>query len=105
MSNKLPLEPIELTLEGDLLVERHFGGSTDHTSENDVLESWVGIHKGCGYAIYRRDSNEKFDCLVCSGCFLRILFFREIRTYGELRKYLVAEHNNLRAHRASPWRL
>ena len=103
MSNGLPLQPIELTLDHDLLVE-HSGNFSWHYSEDTVLNSLVGVHKGCGYAMYRRHSNEKFDCLVCSGCFLRILFFREIRTYGELRKYLVTEHNNLRAHRASPWR-
>ena len=105
MPNNTPLEPVQLNLDGDQLIERHFGGSIGHTGENDILESWVGIHKDCGHAMHRHHSNDKFDCIACKGCYLRILFHKEIRTYAELRQYLTIELNNLRAHRPSPWRV
>lgn len=94
------LEPIELTIDGDLLVESHHGTR----NENSVLESWVGNHKGCGNAMHRHHSNDKFDCIVCTGCYLRISFPVSVRTYGELRKCLTVLFNNLRANRGNPWR-
>ena len=101
MTRNVPLDPIRLTLDDDFLIE--FAGN--HLRDSDVLMvDSVGTHENCRGVMKRRHSNHKFDCLVCTGCYLRILFYKEIRTYGELREYLVIEFNNLKAHRVSPWR-
>lgn len=90
-----PLTPIQLTGNGHYLVETRpqrlsqaYEYFVDHTRDSDLLLGWVGNHHYCHGGINRRRATEKEDALVCSACFLRVEFPREIQTYGELRHFL-----------------
>lgn len=88
----IPLEPIQLTSEGDFLKESSEGDHVvfgkEHTRDSHVLRERVGLHAYCGHFIYHGRVTEGLDVLVCRACCLRVLIPHGIKTYGELRQYL-----------------
>lgn len=87
IEQSIPLTPIPLTFEGDLLHEYPSDGD-GHTRDGNNLGSCAGIHKYCDGWVDRRKTTKNFDCLVCRSCHLRVLFPKEVKTYGELREAL-----------------
>ena len=93
IERSIPLTPIQLTPEGDLLREYppDRAGFVDHTKDSRELSSCVGIHAYCNCWMDRRRATATQDAIVCRGCSLRVLFPKEVRTYGELRKALTKQ--------------
>lgn len=98
IKESLPLIPVQLTPEGDLLEEcppsLHFGGLeyfVKHSRDEDQITGSVGVHKYCGGWMNRNRATENHDSIICSGCHLRVLFPKEVRTYGDLREALTPE--------------
>ena len=96
-----PLQPISLTLFGDVLAEALpesvarslFAYFIDHARDNKPMPLFghdfpVGVHDHCLGSIYRVHATLHFDALLCKKCYLRVLFPKEVETYGELRKAL-----------------
>lgn len=95
IERSVPLEPIRLTAEGDLLHEdppsaRINGYLADHTRDDHKLISCAGVHAYCNGYVDRGHVMEMQDALLCRKCHLRVLFPREIQTYGELRQLLAS---------------
>lgn len=98
IERSIPLQPIQLTPEGDLL--REYPPSerlsspyfVDHTRDDHKLLSCVGVHMYCGGWMDRHASTAKYDVIVCRHCHLRVLFPKEVKTYGELRQALMAQN-------------
>lgn len=90
IEDSIPLRPIRLTNENDYLREYSFKNCI-HTRDVDDVDHCAGMHMYCEGWLRRRRQSETHDQLVCSGCSIRILFPREIKSYGELRKYFKAE--------------
>lgn len=92
IERSVPMNPIQLTVEGDMLREYppsvDQGYFADHTRDGDTLSSCVGIHAFCGGWADRKRATEIYDAVLCRLCHLRILFPKEIKTYGQLRGYL-----------------
>lgn len=89
MGNQNPqgsLQPIELTAEGDRLLECPCVSM--HTKDADQMHFTPGIHEHCGGKIERKKSSVTYDVLVCTTCYLRISIPKHVRTYGELRERL-----------------
>ncbi len=102
IERSVPLEPIQLTPEGDLL--REYPPSTlvfgleyfvKHTRDENNLGSCVGTHMYCSGWMDRRGATKTHDALVCRHCHLRVLFPKEIKTYGDLRQALAAAHRQV----------
>lgn len=94
IARSVPLKPVQLTPEGDLLREYPpSGGSylTDHTRDDNRLGSCVGIHMYCDSWMDRHRATKTHDAISCRGCHLRVLFPKEIKTYGELRAHLASK--------------
>ncbi|OQA04476.1 MAG: hypothetical protein BWY68_00286 [bacterium ADurb.Bin400] len=98
IERSVPLEPVRLTPEGDLL--REYPPSTlgfgleyfvRHTRDENNLDTCVGVHEFCSSWMDRRRATETHDAIVCRGCYLRVLFPREVKTYGELRQALASQ--------------
>ena len=98
IKRSVPLELIQLTPEGDLL--REYTPSTlafgleyfvDHTRDDNNLDSCVGVHKFCNSWMDRTRATETHDAIVCRGCHLRVLFPKEVKTYGDLRQVLASQ--------------
>ena len=87
IEESIPLTPIQLTPEGDFLCE-YPTDNDKHTRDSHSLGSCVGVHKYCGSFMDRHRATANHDAIVCRGCHLRVLFQREIKTYGELREAL-----------------
>jgi len=92
IERSVPLEPVKLTAEGDLLREypSPHSGFIDHTRDDGELSSCVGLHKRCNGWVDRRDATETHDALSCRSCNMRVLFPKSVKTYGELREALAA---------------
>ncbi len=90
IERSVPLKPIQLTSDDDLLREYPPSGSysVNHTRDDRDLGSCVGVHDYCNGWVDRRRATKTHDALVCRACHLRILFPKEIKIYGELRQYL-----------------
>lgn len=95
IERSIPLTPIQLTKEGDLLCEYPpivlaFGMAyfVEHTKDNREINDCIGIHKLCGGWIHRKPATNTHDVLVCRECHLRVLFPIEVNTYGDLRQAL-----------------
>ena len=100
IERSVPLKPIPLTLDGDLLCEyppsTHSWGLqyfVDHTRDEDLLGSCVGVHKYCRGWMDRCRATDTKDRIVCRKCGLKVLFPKEARTYGDLRHALVRATN------------
>lgn len=93
IDRSVPLKPIQLTSEGDLL--REYPPSrdyfSDHTRDNHELNCCVGVHDYCNSWMDRMRATKTHDAIVCRGCHLRVLFPKEIKTYGELRQVLASK--------------
>jgi hypothetical protein len=91
-----PLEPIQLTPNGDFLCEYPPGSSSlsglthfvTHTRDHDTLAVCIGCHMFCDGFMDRIRSTATHDAIICRRCHLRILFPKETKTYGDLRKAL-----------------
>ncbi len=95
IERSLPLEPIRLTPEGDFLCEyppsprtSGFEYFVKHTRDEDNLGLCVGIHEFCNSWMERVRATKTHDAIVCRGCHLRVLFPKEVKTYGDLRQAL-----------------
>ncbi len=95
IERSVPLTPVPLTPEGDLLQEyppsiHGFGLQyfVEHTRNENKLGSCVGVHAHCNCWMDRCGATGTHDAIVCRGCHLRVLFPREVETYGELRQAL-----------------
>lgn len=99
IENSAPLQPIQLTADGDLLIESprqvaHLSGFqyfVKHIQDGDRFGCCVGVHKHCGGWVDCSRATDTHDALVCRKCHLRVLFPKETKTYGELRKALNAK--------------
>ncbi len=95
IEKSVPLTPIQLTPEGDILLEYPrnvvFGGFLRHSRDNDRLDSCVGIHGHCHGWMDRHNVSFTHDSISCRACYLRVTFPRETKTYGELRQALAAK--------------
>ncbi|MEK9154758.1 MAG: hypothetical protein AAB596_01670 [Patescibacteria group bacterium] len=93
IERSVPLKPIQLTSDGDFLREYPPSGDyfVDHTRDDRELSSCVGIHDFCNCWIDRTRATKTHDAIVCRGCHLRVLFPKEIETYGELRQVLASK--------------
>lgn len=98
IERSVPLEPIQLTPEGDLL--REYPPSTlafgleyfvKHTRDGNDLGSCVGVHEFCDSWMDRTRATKTHDAIVCRGCHLRVLFPKEVKTYGDLRQALASQ--------------
>jgi hypothetical protein len=98
IERSVPLEPIQLTPEGDLL--REYPPSTlafgleyfvKHTRDENNLGSCVGVHEFCNCWMDRSRATKTHDAVVCRGCHLRVLFPKEVKTYGDLRQALASQ--------------
>lgn len=98
IERSIPLAPIWLTPEGDLLRENPptplfsgLGYFVKHMRDDCEFDSYAtaGIHKFCDGRIDRCRATEKNDVLICRACYLRVLFPREVKTYGQLRQALL----------------
>lgn len=97
VERSVPLEPIQLTPEGDLLREYPpsalafgFEYFVKHTRNKNNLDSCVGVHEFCNCWMDRTRSTKMHDAIVCRGCHLRVLFPKKVKTYGDLRQALVS---------------
>lgn len=100
IKRSVPLQPVQLTPESDLL--REYPPSTlafsglayfvEHTRDDRKLDGCVGVHKYCNSWMDRRRATGTHDAIVCRGCHLRVLFPKEVKTYGELRRVLATQH-------------
>lgn len=95
IERSVPLKPIQLTPEGDMLEEDSPSGDSgylvDHTRDNHKLISCVGLHSYCNGWVDRCDATKMHDALLCRKCHLRVLFPKNTKTYGELRQIMAAK--------------
>lgn len=94
----VPLEPIQLTPEGDLLREYPPSPTTfglqyfvKHTTDKSDLKSCVGVHEFCNGWMDLMRVTETHNVIVCRRCHLRVLFPKEVKTYGDLRQALATK--------------
>jgi hypothetical protein len=98
IQQSIPLKPIPLTAEGDLLLEIQpkqtilpFDFFILHKNEDEELSyGVVGIHDCCGNFLNRVQSSRTHDALFCKTWGLRVPFLRKIVTFGDLRKEITA---------------
>ena len=90
IERSVPLKPIRLTAEGDMLREYpppiNSDYFTDHTRDDRELGGTAGVHDICGGWVDRVQTTRTHDALLCRRCHLRVPFPKEIKTYGELRQ-------------------
>ena len=90
IERSVPLKPIRLTAEGDMLREYpppiNSDYFTDHTRDDRELGGTAGVHDICGGWVDRVQTTKTHDALLCRRCHLRVPFPKEIKTYGELRQ-------------------
>lgn len=93
IERSIPLEPIPLTGDGDFLREYPPSGGyfVDHTRDTNNLGSCVGVHEFCNSWMDRMRATRTHDAIVCRSCHLRVLFPKEIKTYGELRRFFASK--------------
>lgn len=101
IQRSIPLKPIQLTVESDMLKEYpprvNHSYFVDHTHDDSTLSSCVGVHDHCNGWMDRGRSSMTHDVLLCRSCHLRVPFSRDIKTYGELRKVLAAKYAQVHA--------
>lgn len=93
IERSVPLKPIQLTADGDFLREYpHSNGYlVDHTRDDHKFSCCVGVHDYCNSWMDHTRATKTHDAIVCRGCHLRVLFPKEIKTYGELRRVLASK--------------
>lgn len=89
IERSMPLEPIKLTAEGDMLKECHPAINTeylvDHTRDTDAIRMTAGVHAYCRGYLDRVEISATHNALVCRRCHLRVPFPKTAATYGALR--------------------
>ena len=93
IERSIPLEPIQLNIEGDFLCERPPDYATsflvDHVHDEDPLTENVGVHGAyCGGLMNYIKTTKTYSVIVCGRCHLRVLFHKDHSTYGSLRKFV-----------------
>ncbi len=94
MKRSMPLNPIFITKDGDMLFEippdRFFSSYlVDHVNDSMKIGHPAGIHgKTCGGKLYRGEISGTQSMLRCSKCEIRALFPKTLQTYGDLRNIL-----------------
>jgi hypothetical protein len=99
IERSVPLPPIQLTRDGDSLSEYPpnplqidpFEYFIDHTRDDRKLSLCVGVHQHCNGWMDRQSATKTHDALICRRCHIRVLFPKEVVTYGELRQALSKE--------------
>lgn len=95
IERSVPLKPIQMTPEGDMLEEYPPSGDSsyfvDHTRDDHELTSCVGLHSYCNGWIDRNRATKTHDALSCRKCHMRVLFPKEVKTYGEFRQVMAAK--------------
>lgn len=97
--NSIPLKPIILTDRGERLLEKPSSKPSSiwdgfyqyflqHTRNKDSFTDPIGIHQFCKGEVSLRQVAKGYNALFCPKCGMRILLPTEIKTYGELRKFL-----------------
>lgn len=93
IERSVPLDPILLTAEGDMLEEYPPHGNegflVDHTRDEDKVNSTAGVHAHCNGWVDRHETTKTHNALVCRKCHLRVSFPKSVTTYGGLRATLV----------------
>lgn len=101
IERSIPLEPIRLTEEGDMLEEYppppHNGYLVDHARDTDAIKMTAGVHVRCNGWIDCHETSATHTTLVCRKCHLRVSFPKTITTYGELRGTLALMRSQKRA--------
>ena len=99
IERSIPLKPIQLTAEGDLLQEYPPSSNyfVDHTRDDRELDSCAGVHSFCNGYMDRIRATKTHDAIICRRCYLRILFPKEIKTYGDLRQVLTSKFDQVPA--------
>lgn len=95
IERSIPLTPVPLTPGGDLLCEYPpralafgFVYFVEHTRDTGELGYCVGVHAYCNGWMDRHRATATHDAISCRSCHLRVLFPKEVKTYGDLRKAL-----------------
>lgn len=95
IERSIPLDPIQLTTEGDGLEECHPSIDTeylvDHTRDTDAIRMTAGVHAFCNGYFDRVEISKTHNALVCRKCHLRVPFPKTVTTYGALRGTLVLQ--------------
>jgi hypothetical protein len=95
IERSVPLKPIQITSEGDVLEEypvspyalvgyQYF---VEHTKDSRKIAGCIGVHAHCGGWVDRHSASRAKDTLVCRSCGLRVYFPKKVRTYGGLREF------------------
>lgn len=80
-----PLQPIQLTPVGDLLLEYPTSQGVSHTTDEDKLESCVGVHGLCSGFMDLHPASNTHNAISCRRCNLHVPISKQITTYGDLR--------------------
>ncbi|HEC66688.1 MAG TPA: hypothetical protein ENI23_15535 [bacterium] len=84
---KQTMTPIQLTKEGDHLLEYPPSVEGWHTEESSDLSLVLGLHDICmGWVDFNQTTKTHF-ALVCRRCKLRLVIPLTIKTFGQLRKH------------------
>ena len=84
------MNPIVLTRHKDTLVEypAAFDGEVnDNSNLTSLVGSIVGQHKVCGGRLEIGSTSEIWNAIICRSCYLRVVFPKEVDTYGKLREW------------------
>lgn len=87
IERSVPMKPIQLTVDGDMMRE-YPPSHREHTRDTHVLGSCIGVHDYCNGFMDRHRATKTHDSVSCRACHLRVLFPKEVKTYGELRAAL-----------------
>ncbi len=79
------IKPIVLTSFGETL--RGYPGS--NAGDEGKLGSCIGVHDVCDGWVDIKEISTTHNAIVCRGCSLRIVVPASLKTYGELRTYLM----------------
>jgi hypothetical protein len=87
--DSIPLEPIVLDGFGNRLREYPPEAGMKHTRDQDKISSTIGVHVLCNGWVDMKPSSKDWHAIVCRCCHLRIQIPAHLKTYGDLRKYLM----------------
>lgn len=85
---KTELKPIRLTKENNYLLEYPSPMLNEHTADKDKLSCCIGLHKTCIGWVDIRKTTPTHNVILCRACGLRITIPNDVKTYGDLRKYI-----------------
>lgn len=95
IERSIPFRPIQLTAGGDML--REYPPAlprgkylVEHTRDEHRLVANVGMHVDCGFVNHIKDTETQENFLFCKQCCLKIAFPNTVKTFGELREFLLS---------------